>query len=415
MVVQSYYLRDPRVRREAEALAAEGYEVDVICLRDKGDPRREVVKGVNILRVPLGRRRATPTRYMFEYAFFFCATALVLLGRLFTRRYDLIHVNNMPDFLVFATLLPKLFGSKVILDVHDPMPELFMSKYGIGSDSRFIRLLAWQERVSLRYCHRALTVSDVMKDRLEQVKGCPPVTSVLNVPDETLLLRPEKWDRTEGTFALLYTGTISARYGLGIAIEACAKLRDRIPGLKLRLVGEGDDLPVLRETAERLGVADIVEFHPPVPLARIPEIVATCDVGISPHVDDIFMKLYFSTKVAEFVYMGLPTVVSRTQTIERHFDEDTVLYCEPGSVDSFTEAVLRLYEQPDLRARLAARCEEFSSRWTWGSEKHVYLDFVAGLIGKSAAERCECREAHGHPCHPEPDSGSGRDAESSSA
>lgn len=392
MVVQSYYLRDPRVRREAEALAEEGYEVDVICLRDKGEPRREVVKGVNIYRVPLARRRATLARYVFEYAFFFCATALVLLGRLFTRRYDLIHVNNMPDFLVFATLLPKLLGSKVILDVHDPMPELFMSKYGIGPDSRFIRLLAWQERISLRYCHRALTVSEVMKDRLEQVKGCPPVTSLLNVPDETLLHRPDKWNRVQSAFVLLYTGTISARYGLGIAIEACAKLRDKIPGLKLRLVGEGDDLPVLRETAERLGVVDIVEFHPPVPLAKIPEIVATCDVGISPHVDDVFMKLYFSTKVAEFVYMGLPTIVSRTQTIQRHFDEDTVLYCEPGSVDSFADAVLRLYEQPDLRARLAARCAEFSSRFTWGSEKHVYLDFVAGLIGKGAAEK-SCEES----------------------
>lgn len=392
-VVQSYYLRDPRVRREAEALAEEGYEVDVVCLRDKGEPRREVVNGVNIFRVPLARRRATPVRYVFEYAFFFCATALVLTGRLFTRRYDLIHVNNMPDFLVFATLLPKLFGSRVILDVHDPMPELFMSKYGIGPDSRFIRFLAWQERISLRYCHRALTVSDVMKDRLERIKGCPPVTSVLNVPDEKLLQRPKTWQPRQGSFTLLYTGTISARYGLSIALEACAKLRDKIPGLRLRLVGEGDDLPALRETAERLGVSNIVEFCRPVPLAKIPEIVATCDVGISPHVDDIFMKLYFSTKVAEFVYMGLPTIVSRTQTIERHFDEDTVLYCEPGSVDSFAEAVLKLYERPDLREKLAARCAEFSSRFTWSSEKHVYLDFVAELIGKCTAEECECREA----------------------
>jgi len=380
-VVQSYYLRDPRVRREAEALADKGYEVDVICLRDKGEPSRETVKGVNIYRVPLARRRATPARYIFEYACFFCATALVLLGRLFTRRYDLIHVNNMPDLLVFATLLPRLFGSRVILDVHDPMPELFMSKYGIGSDSRFIRLLAWQERISLRYCHRVLTVSEVMKDRLERIKGCPPVTSLLNVPDEKLLQRPEKWNRDVNAFVLLYTGTISARYGLGIAIEACAKLREKIRGLRLRLVGDGDDLPALRKAADRLGVSDIVEFHQPVPLGKIPEIISTCDVGISPHVDDVFTKLDFSTKVAEFVYMGLPTIVSRTQTIERYFDEDTVLYCEPGSVDSFAEAVLKLYEQPDLREKLAARCAEFSSRFTWGSEKQVYLDFVAGLIG----------------------------------
>ncbi len=378
--MQSYYLRDPRVRREAESLAAEGYEVDVICLRQNSEKRCETVKGVNITRVPLSRRRSTAARYMFEYGFFFCAVSLMLLARLFTRRYKLIHINNMPDFLVFSTILPKMFGSRIVLDVHDPMPELFMSKYGIGTDNRFIRMLAWQERISLRYCHRALTVSDVMKERLEKVPGCPPVTSVLNVPDESILRRMERPQRPDGSFTLLYAGTISARYGLGVAVEACAKLREHIPGLKLRLIGEGDDLPALRELADRLDINDIVEFQPPVPLAEIPNMVVQCDVGISPHVDDVFMKLYFSTKVAEFVYMGLPTIVSRTLTVERYFKDDTVVYCDPGSVDSFADAALKLYREPELREKLSARCSEFSSRWTWGSEKHKYIDFVAGLI-----------------------------------
>ena len=133
LVVLSYYLRDPRVRREAEALVGEGYEVDVICLRDRGEPSRESVNGVSITRIPIARRRATIWRYMFEYSLFFCAVSIQLAARLFTRRYDLIHVNNMPDFLVFSTILPRLFGAKVLIDVHDPTAEVFMSKYGIRS------------------------------------------------------------------------------------------------------------------------------------------------------------------------------------------------------------------------------------------------------------------------------------------
>ena len=42
--------------------------------------------------------------------------------------YDVIHVHNMPDFLVFSALFPKLLGAKVILEVQDVSPELMAAK-----------------------------------------------------------------------------------------------------------------------------------------------------------------------------------------------------------------------------------------------------------------------------------------------
>lgn len=389
LVVQSYYLRDPRVRREAEALAAEGYEVDVISLTDRGRPRGETVNGVNITRLPIARRRATTARYLFEYSLFFVAVSLLLFARLFYRKYDLIHVNNMPDFLVFSTILPKWLGARIILDVHDPMAEVFMSKYDIKSGSLTIRLLRWQEKISLRYCHQVLTVSDVMKERLQKVAGYTPVSVVLNVPDEALFKRPAEdlsARRSHDTFTLLYTGTISARYGLAVAIEAASKLRNEIPGLRLRLVGEGDDLPSLREMVHRLDLAEIVEFKPPVALSEIPRIVADSDVGISPHTSDGFMNLYFSTKVAEFVNMGLPTIVTRTQTMERYFEDTVVKYCEAGNIASFAAAVMELYKSPELRNSMSARCRDFADRWSWASEKNNYLAVISALLGEETVK-----------------------------
>lgn len=393
LVVQSYYLRDPRVRREAEALAAAGYEVDVIGLRDHGMKARETVNGVNITRVPIARRRANLYRYMLEYTAFFICVTVMLAFRLF-RRYDVIHINNMPDFLVFSTILPKLFGAKVLLDVHDPMAEVFMSKYGIKSSSFIIRLLKWQEQISLRYCDHALTVSDVMKDRLRHAAGYTPISVVLNVPDETLFRRPDR-DLSErkspDEFVLLYTGTISSRYGLAVAIEAAASLRERIRGLKLRLVGEGENLPYLQRMVDELELRDVVEFIPPVHLSEIPALIAQSDVGISPHVNDDFMHLYFSTKVAEFVNLGLPTIVTRTQTIERYFDDEMVRYCESGNVESFAEAVLELYEDPDLRARMSRKCHEFGSKWNWAVEKQGLLRVISHLVGVSDPNAIEPR------------------------
>jgi len=382
-IVHSYYLRDPRVRREAEALAAAGYEVDVVCLKEQGKRWRETVNGVSILRLPIARRRATVWRYMLEYATFFLCVAFVLTVRIF-RRYDLIHVSNMPDFLVFATIFPKALGAKVLLDVHDPMAEVFMSKYAMRADSPVIRLIEWQERISLHYCNYVLTVSDVMKERVARTAGYTPVAVVLNVPDESVFKRPERSlgePRAESGFSLLYTGTISRRYGLAIAIEAIDRLRDRIPGLKLRLVGEGDDLPSLKEMVERRSLRDVVEFLDPVPLPEIPRFIENSDVGISPHLDDVFMRLYFSTKVAEFVNMGLPTIVTSTETITRYFADDMVRYCEPGNVDSFAEAVWNLYEDGELRRTMSRACIEFGEKHSWTVEKKLYLGVVADLLG----------------------------------
>ncbi len=389
LVTQSYYLRDPRVRREAEALAQVGYEVDVISLAEQDRPQKETVNGVNITGVRLSRKRATAVRYMLEYVLFFLMASAILCGRL--RRYNVIHINNMPDFLVFSTMLPKLFGAKIILDVHDPMAEIFTSKYGIGGRSLPIRFLNWQEKISLRYCHQALTVSDIMKERLQPVAPRTPISVVLNLPDEAIFqINRERSENIEHKkFTLLYTGTISARYGLGVAIEAVARLRDAIPDLRLLLVGEGDDLPTLRELVEKLELGDIVEFRRPVPLSKIPEIVSECDVGISPHISDDFMKLYFSTKVAEFVSMGLPTITTRTETIERYFSEDIVRYCESGSVDSFAEAVEELYNNPNLRISMTEDGRRLSEHWNWAAEKKKYIAVVERLQGVDAPENQE--------------------------
>src|SRR5262245_13386436 len=125
VVVFSYYPMDPRPRRAAEALVKEGMTVDVICLREDGaSPPRETVGGVNVRRLPLQRRRGGALGYVVQYLTFLVVSAAILAARSLKRRYHLVHVHNMPDILVVSALIPKGLGARVILDLHDPMPEL---------------------------------------------------------------------------------------------------------------------------------------------------------------------------------------------------------------------------------------------------------------------------------------------------
>src|SRR5271156_6187663 len=135
MVTFSSYPFDPRPRRSVDALVGEGATVDLICLGNEKENRREILNGVNVLRIPLKHPRRGKFEYAFRYAAFILISSAIFAVRSLVRRYDLVYVHNMPDILVLSSLIPKALGAKVVLDLHDPMPELMMTIFNSTSDS----------------------------------------------------------------------------------------------------------------------------------------------------------------------------------------------------------------------------------------------------------------------------------------
>ena len=129
MVVYSYFPQDVRPRREAEALINAGYKVDIICLRLPDQSKQENIYGVNTYRVNMSKSRSSKGKYISLYTNFFIRSFFKLNQLFLKNRYDVIHIHNMPDFLVFLSIIPKIFGSKVVLDLHDPTPEMLMTKF----------------------------------------------------------------------------------------------------------------------------------------------------------------------------------------------------------------------------------------------------------------------------------------------
>lgn len=149
MMAYSYYESDPRVIRDAEAAVDGGFDVDFLALRRPGTAPTAVLRGVRVLRLNQAKYRGGGhLRYLIEYLKFFIRCFVTTTFLYFKRRYGAIHVNNMPDFLVFSTVIPKLLGAKVILDIHDPMPNTFLSKFKTGHGGFYYRVLLWQEQLS---------------------------------------------------------------------------------------------------------------------------------------------------------------------------------------------------------------------------------------------------------------------------
>ena len=103
MLTHSYYEEDPRVRREAEALVAGGREVDVFALRRPGDPPQDVLAGVRIFRLDVQRHQGAGLgTYLREYLSFLVRAGWAVTRHHRRRRYVVLQVHTLPDFLAFA-------------------------------------------------------------------------------------------------------------------------------------------------------------------------------------------------------------------------------------------------------------------------------------------------------------------------
>jgi glycosyltransferase involved in cell wall biosynthesis len=392
MLAHTCYMRDPRVRREAEALAAHGFDVHVIALAEHHDtgsrtrePRHAVVNGVQIHRLPISRRRGGALRYLYEYLMVAILGSLTLARLHLRSKLRVVHVHNMPDFLVLAAVVPRLGGSTVILDVHDPMPELYIS-WEHSPKSMMVSMLRMQEKVSHGFADRIISVNESMRENL-QAKGVPPakISIINNFPDETLFpLRepPASWPRNRDCLVLLYCGTVSEHYDLGLAVRAMARVANEIP-VKLRILGEGNRLREVLELAASLGV-DAVEHVGLVPIDRVRIEMQNADVGLSCHRAGVFGDLYFSTKIVEYLTQGLPVLSPRTHTITKYLSNDCLFYFESGSDEELADTLRFMWQHPSEVLRRLREARELLPRLSWHAEKQKLVSFYADLLANAS-------------------------------
>jgi glycosyltransferase involved in cell wall biosynthesis len=385
ILAQSLYEYDARVKRKAEALVAAGYTVDVLTLRTTPTRKRFVLNGVNVYTVSLGKKRGSLARYLFEYAAFF-VWAFVRSALLACRkRYVLVDVNTLPDFLIFAPVIAKCLGAKLVLDMHEITPEFYRSKYGIGENSWLVRLLKSLERISFSFADHVITINEPIQDLLVS-RGLPrrKSTILMNAADESRFagsiasVVPVPGGDA-AAFAMMYHGTLTRIYGLDIAIEAFALAEKDMPGAEIWMIGLGQEEAALRALAQQRGVASKVKVMGPVPSTEVPSWLRRCDVGLLPMRRDALLDFAFPNKLSEFIVTGRPVLVSRLKTMRHYFSEGALAYFNPHDTVDLARQMVRLYRDRALRARLAVKAREEYAPLRWDVMKQRYLELVDAL------------------------------------
>jgi glycosyltransferase involved in cell wall biosynthesis len=386
MVACSYFETDPRIRRAAEALLQRGHRVDLVCLVDPGTHTARQAGLLRFHRLPSRRERGTGARYLFKYGFFFLWTFGKLSWLAIRQRYDVVFVHNMPNFLVFTAVVPKITGTKILLDVHDPALELLAAIRGRPLSSWLRRLLGAEERASLAYADALMTVNESMRQRLVATSPSGnPVTVVMNLPDPEAYRPGDDASREGAGQRLVYSGTMSHRHGLDLALTAVAMLADDYPDLRLCIIGEGSEQVMLATMADDLGIAHRVEFLGFVPVDEVPALLRGSVAGLSPHRADDFGSLVFSMKVPEYISLGLPVICARTSTMLHYFDDDELLYFEPGDAEDLARAIRTLLDDPGAAAPRVERSQQRLKQLNWSAQRETLVQAVETLARGAGA------------------------------
>lgn len=382
MVSYSVYESDNRVMRYAEALAQRGDDVQVLALRLSPNlPVQETIQGVRVHRIQdrFKRDERSKLSYLLPILRFLWQTGRWLRRNHAQEPFHLLHIHNIPDFLVFAGWFPRRRGAKVILDIHDIVPEFFSSKFSVPDKSWLVWMLKAMERISARRADHVIISNHLWLRRYARRSRNDGQCSVfINHVNSSIF--HERDHATKSPFpVMIFPGGLQWHQGLDIAVRAFKKVVKEIPTAQFHIYGEGSAKKDLIELIRELGLNSSVRFFEPVSIRKVAQLMASATLGVVPKRADSFGDEAYSTKIMEFMSVGVPVVASSTSIDRYYFDDSLVRFFPSGDDAALAEAILEVLRDEKKRTEMVANALAYAKRHNWDSRQRDYFELVDNL------------------------------------
>jgi glycosyltransferase involved in cell wall biosynthesis len=206
----------------------------------------------------------------------------------------------------------------------------------------------------------------------------------MNSVDETIL------DRTAnvaplvkhgGAFRVAYHGTLSSWYGTDLIIDAIDVLRQQGLEVDAVIVGDGDQVEVLRERLLRDESSQRIHLigrFVPIELALATVAQASC--GVIPNRPMQINRFALPSKLFEYVELEIPVVASHLETLATYFDESEVTFFAPGDVGALARAIRWVHDNPAEARQKATRAKARAEAYSWSHGREVLHRLYASLL-----------------------------------
>lgn len=386
------YLEDPRVRREASALYAAGYQVAVICPSGSKQPWRQTIDGVVIYQYPASLTANGFLGYLWEYGYSLLATFVISLFVLLQEGFDVIHAHNPPDLFVFIAAFYKLLGKSFVYDHHDLAPEMYLSRFEGRGNRLVYRILVQFERLSCRLADHVIATNQSYKT-VEMERGRVPeerITIVRNGPNPHRLraVDPDPELRQKAKTIIGYVGEMSFQDGVDYLLRAVKHLINDLERTDFFcvVIGKGSALADLNALATQLGLNDYVWFTGWVSDADLIRYLSTADICVDPNPSNPFSDRSTMIKMMEYMALGKPIVAFDLRE-HRVTAQEAAVYARPNDELDFARHIASLMDNPEQRQKrgqLGRKRIEAELAWSH-QERHLLKAYARlGLPARSA-------------------------------
>jgi glycosyltransferase involved in cell wall biosynthesis len=364
---------DTRIfHKELQTLASQGYDCHYIVF---DDGKMETRDGVQLH--PIGNRDSRLKRWRDLPQLYSEASDLAA---------DVYHIHDW-DLLPVGIALKRWTSGKVIYDVHEDYPHLIRDRDWIPDlvrpvvDSVFPRV----EALSSNYFDGVIAATEWVADSLRD-RGVTDITTIHNFPKiQSIDINDEAREVTDSKYTLVYVGGLSQVRGLTDMIEVVAELRDRGLSVSLVCLGKFTSERFKHDARARiraLGVEDAIEFPGRVDYQQMFQYLSTADVGLAI----LDVKHYeggIPTKLFEYMYAGLPVVITDIQATERYMSRDWGRIIPEHETDKQADVIADLLDDPVLRSEMgSAGRNAVESRFSWESEEEKLLELYEDVLSK---------------------------------
>jgi glycosyltransferase involved in cell wall biosynthesis len=383
----SYYPADTRVKRESEALLATGRRIAVITLRDAAERPVERCAGIVTVRVPGTKTRGGFLYYLRDYLVFVWRCRRLIARHRQLAHVRVVHVHTLPDFLLWAALPARRRGARLVFDMHEIFPEFARAKFG-GLVGHALEALARRvERWARRRADLTITVNHPIDDLLAlRAIGREERRLVLHNTADPIDFGSEQSRDRDGEsgsrpLELVYHGTLTHLYGLDLAIRGVAEARRRNIEVRLSIIGDGPARPALVALAEAITEPGGIGFESPIPQGALPTRLGKCDAGVVPTRLDGMTRYSLSTKLLEYVHLGIPVLAARLPSYLGYFEEGVAWYWTPGDASDLARAISEFSASSVVeRRRRAQRARDGLAALVWPLERERLLAAYRRLL-----------------------------------
>lgn len=320
---------------------------------------REEVDGVDVLRTWVyASSHKSSVRRLANY-FSFVASGTIA-GLTAGRSYDVVLASSPPPFVGLAgAAVACLRRVPLVLDIRDIWPDVAIESHVFTSDAFMARAGRRLARFLYRRADHITPVTEHKREKLI-AKGVPPekLTVVSNGVDlDQVSVVADGGKRSElrldGQFVVLYAGLIGHAQGVGIAVGAAERLRER-DDVHFLIVGDGVERDMLVQRVEALDL-DNVTMLPRQPREEIPAFLAAADACLVPLANSDIKTAVPSKLLEAWAYRRPVLLAAAGEPAELVRESGGGVVVPPGEPVDLARAVLDLKGDPERLRRFAER------------------------------------------------------------